>query len=95
MKLITLGLLASSIASGVAYADNALTTDQLMKATQNSLADYAATQPDMTKSISGFRVTTVGATAQVIIQMNADGMSMSAKYVCAPQADDMACNIQQ
>lgn len=84
----------SFASSGIAMADNALTADQLLKSVEVSVKDYSAVEPDMARSISGLRTTTMGANAQVTIEMNADGMRMSAKYLCAPQGQDMACNLQ-
>jgi len=83
------------IFSALAKADNALTNDQLVKSIQVALADYASGDPEMSKSISGLRSSTVGGTASVTIEMNADGMKMSAKYLCAPRAAEMACRLQQ
>lgn len=94
-KMIAVLFVASTAVCTLAQADNALTSDQLMKSIQNSVKDYATVQPDMARSISGLSTKTTGTNAQVTIQMNADGMSMSAHYICAPQGDDMACNIQQ
>lgn len=93
--VIVLSFMAALLCSGVAMADNPLTSDQLLRATQLSLDDNAKVNPDMANSVSGFRVSTVGSNAQVYIDMNADGMKMSAKYLCAPQAKDMVCNLQQ
>lgn len=78
-----------------ALADNPLTTEQLVKAVQASLKDYATVEPDMSRSISGFRTSTSGKRAQIIIDMNSDGMKMSARYVCASQGAEMVCNQQQ
>lgn len=82
-------------ASGIALADNTLTNDQLIKSIQAAVADYSTNvDPEMAKSISGLRTTTVGMNANVTIEMNADGMKMSIKYLCAPQGPAMVCNIQ-
>lgn len=77
-----------------AKADNTLTQAQLLKATQLSLQDYATVEPDMAKSVSGFKTTTAGANAQVVINMDADGMHMTAKYLCVPQDGDLSCHFQ-
>jgi hypothetical protein len=81
--------------SGFAMAANPLTSTQLMKAAQVALSANAAADPEMANSTSGFRIATVGSNAQVYVDMNADGMKMSAKYLCIPQAQEMACRIQQ
>jgi hypothetical protein len=81
--------------SGFAMAANPLTSVQLMKAVQVALTANAAADPDMANSTSGFRIATVGNNAQVYVDMNADGMKMAAKYLCVPQAQDMACRLQQ
>ena len=80
---------------GAARADNPLSSDQLVKSIQFSLMDQAKTDPSMFKSISGLRTTTTGTSATVSIEMKADGMNMSVKYLCVPQGQDMACRIQQ
>lgn len=77
-----------------AKADNTLTQDQLMKATQHALQDSSTADPTMAKSISGFKTTTVGANAQVIINMDADGMHMTEKYLCVAQDGDLSCHFQ-
>lgn len=78
-----------------AFAANPLTADQLLRSIQLSSADYSRAEPDMSKSISGMRVATVGQNAQVTLDMKADGMNMSAKYLCVVQGQDMACRQQQ
>ena len=97
MRIALLALLVGSCIGyhGVALADNSLTSEQLMKATLNSLTDSKQSEPGMAKSISGFRTSTAGANAQVIIDMKADGMNMSSKYLCVPQGQDMTCSLQQ
>jgi hypothetical protein len=77
-----------------AKADNPLSQEQLIKATQAALLDYSGIEAEMVKSLSGFKVTTVGTNAQVILNLEADGMHMSAKYLCLPQGADMICHIQ-
>jgi hypothetical protein len=95
-KILLLTLVAVGFGShGVAMADNALTQEQLVKSTQLSLQDLTANDSSMAAEISGFRVSTVGSNAQVIIDMNADGMQMSTKYVCIPQDQTMICDLQQ
>lgn len=83
------------ILPGIAQGDNALTQEQLLKATQLSLQDYATLQPEMTRSVSGFKASTAGSTAQVLIFMNADGMQMTARYLCVVQNGGMTCRFQQ
>jgi hypothetical protein len=96
MKLRNI-LLAAFVAgtSASAMAANPLTSSQLLRAIQVSVADYSNVEPDMSKSISGLRSVTSGNNALVTIDMNSDGMKMSAKYLCVAQAQDMACRIQQ
>jgi hypothetical protein len=79
---------------GTARAANTLSSDQLMKSADLALKDYALVEPDMSASISGIRSVTVGTNAIVTLEMNADGMKMSAKYICIPKADGMNCNQQ-
>lgn len=94
--LFTLALFASLLSSPLAaLAENTLTTDQLLKATQQALSEAANEDPDMAKSISGFRVTTVASNASVTVEMNADGMRMSSKYLCMPRGETMTCRLQQ
>ena len=98
MSLKPLFLIAPAIAFAfgtAALANNALTEAQLLKATQLSLQDYAANEPDMTNLVSGFKTTTTGNNATVIINMDADGMHMTAKYLCVPQDGDISCHFQQ
>ena len=83
------------IIPGLAKADNSLTEEQLLKATQLSLQDYATAEPEMTRSVSGFKVSTSGNNAVVVINMDADGMHMIAKYLCVTQGTDLSCHIQQ
>lgn len=95
MNKLTMGILMMGLSTAsVAMADNALTTDQLQASIRNAVADYATVEPDMSKSISGLRVVAVGSNAQVTIEMKADGMNMSAKYLCVVQGNDMACQQQ-
>jgi hypothetical protein len=94
-NIITMVAFSVGLIYGVAKADNPLAQDQLLKAVQSSSADYANIEPSMTKSVSGFKVTTLGNNAQVIIYMDADGMNMTAKYLCVPQGENMACHFQQ
>jgi hypothetical protein len=94
-SLISILLALGFGAQTFAMADNSLTADQLVKATQLSLQDYATVEPDMFKDISGFRVSTVGKNAQVFLDMNSGGMHMSVQYVCVPQHQMMICNQQQ
>jgi hypothetical protein len=93
-KLIVAVLGFSGFASS-AFAANPLTADQLLRSIQLSSQDYSRSEPDMSQSISGLRVATLGQTAQVTIDMKADGMNMSAKYLCAVQGSDMSCHLQQ
>ncbi|MGZ3671309.1 MAG: hypothetical protein ACXVCI_14715 [Bdellovibrionota bacterium] len=93
--VIALSLIAGFTMSSLARADNALTADQLMKSIQNAAGAYERADPVMSKSISGFRVVTMGANAQVTIEMKADNMNMSAKFLCVAQGQDMVCRQQQ
>ena len=95
MRNVILGLFATIALSGTAIAANPLTTDQLTKSIQESVKDYSSVEPDMSKSISGIRVVTVGSNAQVTLEMKTDGMNMSAKYLCVAQGQSMACRMQQ
>ena len=92
--LATMVAATFGIFANVALADNTLSADQLMKATQASIADYTTVDAEMVKALSGFKVTTMGANAVVILNLEADGMHMSAKYLCQPQAADMVCHAQ-
>lgn len=95
-NIVTLALFAFILGSPLtALAENTLTADQLLKATQQAISEAANEDPDMAKSISGFRVTTVGPNASVTVEMNADGMRMSSKYLCAPRGETMTCRPQQ
>jgi phosphotransferase system IIB component len=95
-KMLLMTFTAGSLLSAsIAKADNAFTVDQLVQATQLSLQDYEKVQPDMAKSISGFKTATAGNTVQVVINMNADGMNMTAKYLCVLQGAALACRSQQ
>ena len=94
-NVLTILALVFTIGAVTAKADNSLTQAQLLKATQLSLQDYATVEPDMAKSVSGFKTTTSGANAQVVINMDADGMHMTAKYLCVPQDADLSCHFQQ
>lgn len=78
-----------------ARADNPLNQAQLLKVTQLSLQDYAVNEPEMTKSVSGFKTVTAGNNAKVSIVMDADGMHMTANYLCVPQGADFSCHVQQ
>jgi hypothetical protein len=51
----TAGLFASQ-----ASADNTLSQEQLIKATQAAILDYSTVEAEMIKSLSGFKVSTVG-----------------------------------
>ncbi len=75
-------------------ADNTFTQEQMVHMTQLALVDYTAIQPDMAKSISGFKITTAAPNAKVIIYMSADGMNMTANYLCVPQDADFGCHFQ-
>ena len=86
---------AALVGPSVASADNPLTHEQLLSSIQLSLNDYAGADPDMARSISGLRTVTTGANALVSIEMNADGMKMTAKYLCVPRGEQMACRAQQ
>ena len=89
---LTLAYLALPLS---AKADNPLSTDQLLRALQVATADYTANDPEMAKSISGLKTSTSGSNAVVTVEMNADGMKMTAKYLCVPRASEMACRFQQ
>jgi hypothetical protein len=95
MKILNVLLLTALATPSIALADNSLSSTQLVGAIQAAVADYSSVDPDMARSISGVRATTVGANASVLIEMNADGMKMSAKYSCAPRGQEMACRSQQ
>lgn len=97
MRNVVLGLLLASgtVASSAALADNPLTTDQLMRAAQLCVKATQDADPSMANSISGFRTVTVGKSVQVVVDSKADGMNMSAKYLCVPQGPDMTCRVQQ
>ena len=91
MKKLLLALTLATVAS----ANNPLTEAQLMKAAQLSMDDYARTEPTMTSSVSGFKVTTQGNNAVVIINMDSDGMHMTAKYLCIQDGADLGCHFQE
>ena len=93
--LVGLLLVAAFGTSGIALANPALTSDQLVKAVQSSLKDYSTVDPDMSKAITGIRSIAVGPNAKVTLEMKMDGMNMSVTYICVPQGQDMACNLQQ
>jgi hypothetical protein len=95
MRKLAVAILGFTGLCSNAFAANPLTADQLLRSMQLSSIDYARAEPDMSKSISGLRVATVGQTAQVTIDMKADGMNMSAKYLCVVQGTDMACRPAQ
>ena len=97
MKQIFVTLLGISCLSMplAANADNALSTSQLLQALQVATADYVAADPEMSKSISGLKTVTTGTNAIVSIEMNSDGMKMTAKYLCVPRSSEMACRLQQ
>ncbi len=92
--IVSMVVMGAGFFGNQAHADNTLSAEQLMKATQASIADYSTVEVEMVKSLSGFKVTTVGANAVVILNLEADGMKMSAKYLCQPQVADMVCHIQ-
>ena len=95
MRTILIGICATITFSGAAFAANPLTSEQLIKSVQESVKDYSNIEPDMSSSISGIRVVTIGANAQVTIEMKTDGMNMAAKYLCVAQGANMACRLQQ
>ncbi len=95
MRKLAIAILGISGFCTSAFAANPLTADQLLRSIELSSMDYARAEPGMSKSISGLRVATVGQTAQVTIDMKADNMNMSAKYLCVVQGADMACRPQQ
>lgn len=90
--LLTFACLALPLS---AKADNPLSAEQLLRALQVATTDYTANDPEMAKSISGLKTTTSGSNAVVMIEMNADGMKMTAKYLCVPRSNEMACRFQQ
>lgn len=95
MKNVLFAIVTTLGFVSVAHADNALTAEQLLKSVQLAVQDQSATDPDMFKSISGLRTATVGDNAQVTVDMKADGMNMSVKYLCVPQGQNMVCRQHQ
>ena len=93
--LIAAVIFVATLAGGIANADSLVTQEEMVVATQSALKDYSTIEPDMSKSVSGFKTSISGSDVQVILYMTSDGMNMTAKYLCSKQGPNFNCHFVQ
>ncbi len=90
MKTRILGLIAFCLGvsgASILASDNPIAQTELLTLTKSALDDYSAQNPELVLKVTGFKVTTTGTDAKVLIYVDHDGMIMQGNYACIRQLD--------
>lgn len=86
--------IASVLLSTSAFAMEGFTAEQLITATQTSIAQFNQSNSSHAAHLSGFKTWISGMDAKVKLYVSHDGMNMDFNYLCQNHGGAIHCTVQ-